>query len=264
MLFSLVVLTACSGTKPDDTAPADDTAADTGDTGTEVEPINFEFTFRDGITGGALVGAEICVEEPIVDDNCYTSDADGLAAWTWEQPEPTNFAARLTLEQYVTTVYAGRYAEDVAEAWEDQIEETGVVALNYGAFKTASVGAFLATGGVTQNDGKGLVLFSVWDGAGSGIDGVVISLSDDSGNDVGTVHYANPFSSAVDTTLEATSSSGTVAIANVEPGTHTLTAASPDHTCQAGFSWASDEDNTIPVPVEADVMTMSNMVCTPN
>ncbi len=108
----------------------------------------------------------------------------------------------------------------------------------------------------------GMALIFLRTTSAQGAAGAVVTLTDDAGDEVGTMRYVNPTFTALNTALEATTISGAVAFANVEPGTHTLTVTSSDYTCEPGFSWNSDEDNVIQLPVEADVMTTASMNCT--
>jgi len=260
-LCALSFLAACSGGKSDDSGTSDDT--DTDDTSTtDVAPIDFTLTFVDGLDGSVLAGAETCVDEPVIEgENCFTTDEDGVVQWTWEDPHETNFVARLTLDTYITTIYSGRYADDVAANWETEIDDTGMVSLLYSAFTTASVGIFLGTGDITQEEGNGIFLFNLLDANGAGVEGAVVTLTDDAGAESGTVHYANTGLSGLDTSLESTSASGTVVVANLAPGIHTATVSALGYACQPWFSWDSDEENVVQLPVEADSMTRAGLFC---
>jgi hypothetical protein len=252
-LFSMLSLAACTAEKTEDTGATVEAGA---------APITFGMTFVDGMTSSPLEGADVCVEEPAVDDNCFVTDSDGYVEWTWDSPVESNFLGRFELEGYVTSLYSGRYADDVAENWEEQLETSDIIELSYGAFSQASVGMFLNTGGVEQESDLGQVLFFVGQGDGSGLEGVSVSVADDSGTEAGTVLYVNPMMTSLDTDLESTSTSGGVAIANLGPGIHTVTVGSPDYTCKAGFAWNSNVDNEVQVPVEAGAMTQAAMNCT--
>jgi hypothetical protein len=166
-----------------------------------------------------------------------------------------------TLENYVDTLYCGRYADDVAAMWEPEIASTGVIALSYSAFSAPSVAMFLSTGGVSQEAGGGMMLVNLLDSTGFGIENAAVTVTDETGAAVGTVHYANPMASAIDMTLEASSASGAVVVANAAEGTHTLTVTVPGLVCEPGFSWNSEESNTVQAPVRADTMTRMSMVC---
>jgi len=255
-MVALSLLVGCSSDKGTDSGETEDTSD------VDVEPVNFVASFVDGLSGAVLVGAEACIEEPVIDgENCFTTDSDGVVAWVWEDPHETNFVARLTLDDYITTIYTGRYADDVAANWEIEIADTGMVSLLYSAFTAASVDVFLATGDVTQEDGNGVFLFNLVDANGTGFEGAVITLTDDTGAESGTVYYANAALSGLDTALEATSASGAVVVANLAPGIHTATVSGPGVACQPWFSWNSNEENVVQLPVEADAMTRAGLFC---
>ena len=252
-LFPVLSLAACAEDK------AEDTASDIS----EDISITFGMTFVDGVTSAALEGADVCIEEPAVADNCFVTDDDGYVEWVWATPETTNFLGRLDMEGYPTNLYAGRYNDDIAENWASQLEETGKIQLNYGAFSDASVDLFMNSADAEVSEDHGHVLLFLGQSDGSGLEGSTVSVTDAAGDAVGTVYYVNSTMTGMDTELASTSSSGGVGIVNVVPGVHTVTVSSPDHVCQAGFSWNSDVDNEVPVPVEAGAMTQAAMTCAP-
>jgi hypothetical protein len=257
LLFTTLGLTACSENKGDDSARLD--------TGTETTAIVFEMTFLDGMSNAPLVGAQTCIEQPIIEgENCFVTDDDGSVEWTWGTPEKTDFLGRLSLDGYKTTLYTGRYDNDVAEIWEEEIAETGKKGLTYFAFTDVAIDLFLNTGETVQQEGQGQALIFMGTDGNSGYAGATATFKDDAGSDVGTIQYVNPLMTGLDVTLEATSASGGISIANAAPGTHTLTTDSESHTCMEGFSWGSDNAGSIQVPIEANVMTIAQMICVMN
>ena len=254
-LISLFLLAACSSDKTEESGDFE--------SNNDVAQLTLAITLLDGWSNASLEGAELCIEEPVVEDNCYVTDANGVVEWVWSDPKESNFLGRFTMDQYLTTLYTGRYNDDVAELWQDDIDENGEVALSYFAFTETSVNLFLNTGGVAQQEGLGQILFFLGKIDGTGLEDAVITVTSDSGTEIGTVRYINSLLSALDTTLDSTSSSGGVSISNVEPGVHTITVTSSSYTCQAGFSWNSEIDNVVEIPVEADTLTNVQMLCTP-
>lgn len=254
-LFSLSTLIACSG---------DDKTEDTSDTQEGVAPIVFSMSFTDGFNEAPLVGAEICVLEPeLVDqEDCITTDAMGLVEWTWMEPAETNFLNRLTLPDYMTTLYLGRYDDQVSEMWTAAYGEGGVVELENFAFSESIVDLMLQIGGTSHQDGSGHAFFGLLSQDEGSLAGATLKLTNDSGESVGEALYVNAAGTGFDTSLETTSETGFATIANVPPGTYTFTVDSPDFTCTPGFAWRSDVANTTTVVVEADSMTMGSMMCT--
>ena len=111
-LLSLSLLFACS-------SDSTDSSADTGsaDTAPAADPLTMKAFFEDGLTGNALKKASICVEEPEIEgDTCFETNFNGVLNWTWEEPRTSNFLLRFTLEDYMPTVFTGRYTEDLAAA----------------------------------------------------------------------------------------------------------------------------------------------------
>jgi hypothetical protein len=254
-LFSLSTLIACSG---------DDKTEDTSDTQEGVAPIEFSMSFTDGFNDAALVGAEICVLEPELgeEEDCFTTDAMGLAQWTWMEPVETNFLNRLTLPDYMTTLYLGRYDDQVGEMWADAYGEGGVVELENFAFSESIVDLMLQIGGTSHQEGSGHAFFGLLSLDEISLAGATFELTNESGESAGEVLYVNAAGTGFDASLEATSETGFATIANVAPGTYTFTVDASDFNCAPGFAWRSDVANTTTVVVEADSMTMGSMVCT--
>ncbi len=258
LLFTLSALIACSGDKTDE-------GSDSGgqdDTQDEVSPIDFVLNYTDGVTGLPLVGAEVCVLEPELDgEDCYTTNEDGSAEWTWAEPFETNVLHRLTLGDYFTTLYTGRYDDALGELWEEFFEETGVVELNYFTWSENVANATLQMAGTAYEDGMGHVFYALVSQDGSPMSGATAALTNEAGEAVGELLYINAHGAGFDTTLESTSTSGGVAFINVEPGTHTLTLTSGDFSCTPGFAWHSDVDNVVTLPTEADTITGGTLAC---
>jgi hypothetical protein len=254
-LFSLTALIACTGEKEKDAGTLDDTQA-------EDVSIDFSLNFYDAFTDAALVGAEHCVLEPELGENsCHTTDENGVIEWTWEAPVETNFLSRLTLENYFTTLYLGRYDEEVGASWEALFVDTGVVQMDNYALSDTIINMSLQSAGTAHQDGMGHTLYGLASMDESSMAEAAIELTNEAGEPVGEVLYANEGGTGFDATLETTSSRGVVTIANVPPGTYTLTLVSSDFGCVAGRSWASDVANTVTVVIEADTMTMGSLAC---
>ena len=255
-LISLTALVACTGGKGNDTGALDDT-------GTEDVSIDLSLNFYDALSLAPLAGGEHCVLEPdLGEDSCHTTDENGGIDWTWEEPFDTNFLSRLTLENYFPTLYLGRYDEALGATWAELFEDTGVVQLDYWAFSETMINISLQTAGTAHQDGMGHTLFGLASQDGSSMAGAAIGLTNEAGESVGEVLYANEAGTGFDATLESTSLRGAVTIANVAPGTYTLNLVSSDFNCVAGRSWASDVANTSTVLIEADTITMGSLNCT--
>jgi len=257
-LLSLSLLVACSGDK--------DAGSDTGDSaGGDFTPVKIVATYVDGLSGAALMGGEVCLEEPELPEfGCGTTDVYGMLSWTWEKPQETNFLMRFTLDGYIDTLFTGRYNDDLAAVWAPEIEEKGQIELIYSTFQKTAVEMVLATGDVSIESGKAMAFVNLVDVDGWGIENAVVTLTDESGADAGVAHYLNTSGSRLDGTRSSTSGSGAVAIPNVEPGEYTLTVSVPNMDCLPWFSWNSDEANTVQVPVQADAVTRTGLYCVSN
>ena len=266
--LGLVALIGCGGDSNTDTETdagtgtdtAVDTVADVGiDTGTSDAPILFLGIVSNGFTGARIEGGQLCVIEPAQDaDSCKTTDADGLAEWVWLSPGTTNFTSRFTHEDYRTMLYLGRWDDQVAAFYKDELDSTGKITNNFVAFTTTVMNGWLAGGGITPETDAGHIFISVGDGGTNvALDGLTASLSDASGT---VVYWGN--ATSLDANLTASSATGHFIIANVAPGTYTVNVEHPDLECDSAISWATDTPNQFPVPVEADTVTRGAIFCT--
>ena len=256
-LLSLSLLFACS-------SDSTDSSADTGsaDTAPAADPLTMKAFFEDGLTGNALKKASICVEEPEIEgDTCFETNFNGVLNWTWEEPRTSNFLLRFTLEDYMPTVFTGRYTEDLAAAWADEIAAYGYIELIYTTFQRADVENVMSTGNLTMDATKGHVLLNLVTPSGFPVSNVKVQLKDSSGNAIGKVNYFNSSMSSLDASLKSTSASGATVITNIEPGEHTLELIDDVRKCTPWFSWNSDEANTVQVPVQTDTLTRTGLVC---
>ncbi len=273
--LSLIALVACGGSSKEDSgsnasgdatdttdsADATDTA-DSGDGDGDSDPgIPLRVTYSDGLTGLGIAGAEVCTVIPESDDPCQTTDSDGVLESTWEVTEFTNVLNRLTHPNYITTLYTGRYEQDVQDGWTTGLENADAIEIGFVAFSPSTIDVYLSTGGVVAEAGQGLAVYWLVSGDGSALDGAVVSLENDAGEAVGQVVYQSESGTSLDAALTATSTSGVVAIANVPPGTYTFEVTHDTLTCIPGFAFASDVPNVTTVPIEADSQTMGNMFC---
>ncbi|MEC7241007.1 MAG: hypothetical protein VXW32_07180 [Myxococcota bacterium] len=261
VFFSFSLLFACSA---DD---GTDSTADSGETGVvdtapPADPVTMKAFFEDGLTGAALKKADVCIEQPVVEgDNCFQTTNRGILNWTWEEPKKSNFIITFALENYMDTVFSGRYAEDIAAMWDEEIAQLGYVELVYSTFKRSDVQGVLDTDGITMDSSKGHILLNLVTPNGFPVSNVKVSLSDTDGNSVGKVNYFNSTMSGLDSSLKATSSTGATVITNIDPGEHVLTLDGGSRTCTPWFAWNSDEPNTTQVPVRADALTRTGLVC---
>lgn len=265
----LCLLLACSGSSKDDSGPSEavdptDTAdtQETQDTAEEADAeIPLRLTYTDGLTGVGIAGAEICAVIPETDAPCQTTDANGLVETVWEVSEFTNVLNRLTHENYTTTLFAGRYEQDVLDGWTQALETADAVEIGYFAFTPIALSGFLSTAGLVAEAGSGLALYWMVSADGSSLDGAVVTLENEAGESVGQVVYQNAEGTALDAELTATSASGVIAVVNAAPGSHTLRVSHDSLTCTPGFAFMSDVPNTTTVPVEADSQTLGNLFC---
>jgi len=251
-LLPLLALIACTGTSKEDSSDSADT---------DVISIPFLLGFYDGLTGSAISGAEVCTVFPETDTPCQTTDVAGLLEWSWETSEFTNILNRLTHDDYMTALYAGRYEQDVHDGWMTTLETQDAVEISFWAFKPSNVDAYLSTGDLVAEDGQGHIVYWLVSSDESPVNGAVITLENSAGESVGQVAYQAALSNTIDTDLTATSAAGIVAIANVPPGEHTLRVSHETLTCEPGFAFSSGAVNVTTVPVEANSQTLGNLFC---
>ena len=255
----LIVVVACGGASKEDSAAT--SPSDTAGTTDSTDPgIPLRLTYVDGFTGVGISAAEVCTVIPETDTPCQTTDADGVLETEWQVSEFTNVLNRLTHEDYTTTLYAGRYEQDVQDGWTAALETSDVIELGFIAFTPAVIQTYLSTGSVVAEPGQGLVVYWLFSGDDSSMAGAVITLEDDTGASVGQVLYQTT-SNVLNPMLTATTAAGVVAIANVPPGSHTLRVSHDTLTCVPSFAFASDVPNVTTVPVEADSQTLGNLIC---
>ena len=77
------------------------------------------------------------------------------------------------------------------------------------------------------------------------------NLSDGSG----TVVYWGSESTTLDPDLTASSTTGSIVVANLAPGTYTLNIEHDTLVCDNDRAWPVDAPNVYTVPVEADTVT---------
>ena len=259
-LLALSLLVGCAKDTTDGDSSSD--SGDVIDTAPAADPVTMKGYFEDGLNGNALKNASICVEEPdIGDDNCYETNNKGILNWTWEEPKKTNFILKFELANYIPTLFTGRYADEIAEVWAEEIAAKGFIELIYSTFTTIGVDQVLGSGGVTRDDTKGHVLLNLITPSGFGVGNIKVQVTDSNGDTAGQVNYFNASMSSIDSSLKGTSASGTTVITNIEPGEHTITLVDDARTCTPWFSWNSDVANSVQVPVQAGTMTRTGLVC---
>ena len=262
-LLPLLVLLACSGSDPEPTDSSDpgDSAAPEDSGNTDATAIPLRMTFTDGTTGMGIDGAEVCTLLPETDGPCLTTDADGVIETDWTQSEYTNVLNRLTRDGYMTTLYTGRYDEEVYEGWMTGLETSDAIELGFSAFTNAAVGAYLGTADAAPVAGEGHALIFLLSGDGSSLDGASLVLENDAGEAAGQVLYQAPDSISLDASLTATSTAGVVTIINANPGEYTLRISHDTLSCVPGFAYSSYVPNTTTVPVGEDSLTLSSFFC---
>ncbi|MDP6933948.1 MAG: hypothetical protein QGG40_13575 [Myxococcota bacterium] len=252
-ILTLSLLVACSG-------KGDDTGTETVDDGS----IDFLFTFHDFFSGDPLAGGEYCLVEPAEQltgdsaQDCLESDDNGEITWTWEEPVEGPFSARFTMEDYPVVLGLGHYDEQIDEAWTEQVDEDGYVTLAFTMFNQAMYDIYLSSAALELEEGTGqLILNLVPTEESVSAEGASVSLAASS-----TMAYLDAEGNSLDPDLSQTSASGSVLIANVEPGDHTLTIEHPTLQCDAGGTYPNDEPNVFLIPFEADTLTFGWVQCT--
>ncbi|MEE2780274.1 MAG: hypothetical protein VYE15_07115, partial [Myxococcota bacterium] len=117
LLLAITALCACADDTPD-AAPA---------TPTEYA---LELTVTNGISEDGLPGIEACTESPVGTTLfCETTDDNGLIALTLTDLEAGPLLTRLSGDDYLNTLAHGRLGEDVFASWDQEMADTGKVAL---------------------------------------------------------------------------------------------------------------------------------------
>jgi hypothetical protein len=181
-----MTLTACGGSSGGGTGTDASTSNDTNtnaDTNTSNGSIHFRAVVTDGFTNARIEGGEFCVVEPVQDgDSCGTTDADGLADWVWITPAESNFTSRFTHPDYTSMLYLGHWDDQVAAAFKNELESTGRITTDFGAFTTPVMNGWLGGGGITPESGAGhIFIFVGGTSSDTALDGITASLSDASG-----------------------------------------------------------------------------------
>ena len=109
----------------------------------------------------------------------------------------------------------------------------------------------------------GHLLFLVWEGLN--LDGVDTPRVTDVEGELlapdGSLFYADGLGLA-SASATATTSSGSGGALNLAPGTAELVLTAPEGPCdEASFTWALEDDGTIPVPVRAGFFSAIDIVC---
>ncbi|MDP6933275.1 MAG: hypothetical protein QGG40_10185 [Myxococcota bacterium] len=251
LVLPILALFACSGESTDDT----------GTTGNEMMSFDLSIQFIDGALGSTIQDAEICLLIPEgAEEPCETTNTMGRVNMTFETSGYTDVLSRLTHEDYQTTLYTGRFDEEVHEGWTETLETSDTIEAVYWSFKSATVENYMASGGLVMEDGLGHMFY--WVGLdNSGTEGVVATLENEDGESVGQVAYQAANTAVLDADLTATTTAGWFSIINIEPGEYTLTVSHDEQTCESGFAYISDVPDTVTVPVEADSVTMGTLLC---
>jgi hypothetical protein len=207
----------------------------------------FRGAFRT-LLGGAVEGMKLCTPD-LPNVPCVTTGEDG----TWKIPGlPKDTDVLVTSEHpdFVPTVFPQNTAYDWYEWYK--------VALPSWIMDENAKNLDLEV----ETD-KGHLIFLVWEGRN--IDGVdtplveevIATLSPTSPN----LFYANAFNLANDSMTE-TGSSGSGGAVNITPGTIDLSLEAPEGTCtEHSFSYAFNEDGSIPIPIKAGYTTAVDVIC---
>jgi len=235
LALPLLLLSGCTLAEPPTCEDDDSTACFTG-------------AMR-GLLGERMEGVELCPIDLEVD--CVVSDKDG----TWKMPGlplDTDVALTATHEGTVSSVFPQNTSMD----W-------------YSWFKVMVPENIMNTNASNLDQEldptRGHILFIVWEGLN--IDGVDTKTIPDVTAEVvsgeADIFYASSLGLA-SKSAEATTSSGSGGVLNLEPGTHEVRFDAPGGDCvEPMFHWSYSGDNVIPVPVLAGHTTAIDVMCPP-
>ncbi|MCP4871931.1 MAG: hypothetical protein GY898_24765 [Proteobacteria bacterium] len=198
--------------------------------------------------GTAIEGMELCTPDlPEVD--CVATNADG----TFQLPGlPLETDVAITAEHadFVPTLFPQN------------------TALDWYAWNKVAVPPFVVETHADRLDSEldpelGHLLFLVWEGLN--LDGVDTPRVTDVEGELlapdGSLFYADGLGLA-SASATATTSSGSGGALNLAPGTAELVLTAPEGPCdEASFTWALEDDGTIPVPVRAGFFSAIDIVC---
>jgi hypothetical protein len=258
LALSFIALSACTGGDSEDSGEpdAEDTAID------EASPYSFEIGYYNGLTGVGIAGAEICGVIPEgQEEPCQTTDELGMLWPEWNIDGYTNLLMRLTADEYITTLYTGRYDSEVEAYWTELMETDGTVYGTYYGYRETDVMAYMASGNIEPETGKGHIVYWLVSADESALDGAVITVENDAGESVGEVAYQAAMVATLNEDLTSTTASGIFVIGNLDAGEYSLRVSHETLTCEAGFAYISGVANVVTVPVEADSVTQGTLSC---
>ena len=228
-------------------------------------PSTSEFTYSafDCETSLPIGGSEFC--DQILNtnqENCGVSHPGGIAEVGWDDPPQSgDYLTSWTMAGYTSVLMPNHYTAVEYSEWEIMTLQGAPIAVNYCFFTEAANAAWMATAEVTPDASKGQVVYQLTAMTSVDLSGAVVALVDDEGNAMGEVYYQHESVDGLDLSLEATSTTGLILIANVPPGDYTLTVTHASLLCSSAYSFASSLDNQVTVPVQAGAMTNGSLNC---
>ena len=257
LTLSLLTLSACTGEDSEDTA--DLSGEDTAVAGTTY---SFEVGFYNGLTGAGIAGAEVCTLIPEdQSEPCQTTDELGMFSSEWTLDSYTNVLMRLTADEYMTTLYTGRYDAEIEAAWTELMETDGMLYGTYYGYRESDVMTYMSTGNIEPEAGKGHIVYWLLSADESALDGAVITVENEAGESVGEVAYQAAMANMLNEDLTSTSASGIFVVGNLDVGEYSVRVSHETLTCEAGFAYISGVANVVTVPVEADSVTQGTLGC---
>ena len=225
----------------------------------------FEFAYYayDCATSAPIFDSEFCDLLPEQSgEGCGMSNPAGKATVGWDDPpQEGDILTSWTKAGYSSVLMTGHYrAADYSE-WEIMTLQGAPISVNYCFFSESDNAAWMATGDVVEDPAMGQVVYQLTSNSGALLSGAVISLVDDSGQSHGEVRYQHETADELDPSLNATSASGLFLISNVEPGNYTLTISHENLRCGADYSFYTEIDNEVKVPVQAGFMASGSVNC---
>jgi hypothetical protein len=251
--------TTTSGSGTSTTGTTGTTSSGTSSTSYSFDdPIDFQLVYLDHVTMRPIASLERCILEPTwIEPTCQTTDAFGDIFITWDNVRETRFAIEAVATDYRRTVAQGRYDEEIAGYWADEIATTGQKRLEHYIWQERHVEAFYTGAGFTLREGRGEVHVRVESWTGASVVGAEVSFSEVPAS----IAYISDDGVTPDMSLFGVSGSGAAVVADVTPGEHILAVTHPELICTAGGAWPTDSPNRFEVNVDPDSTTFLTVTC---
>jgi len=214
--------------------------------------------YFDHVTMRPIADLERCILEPTwIEPTCQTTDAFGEIFITWDNVRETRFTIDAVAADYRRTVFQGRYDDEIAGYWVDEIATTGQKRLDHFIWQERHVESLYTAAGFTMREGRGEVYVRVESWTGASILGADVSFSEVPAS----IAYISDDGITPDMSLYGISASGAAVVADVTPGEQVLAVTQPRLVGTAGGAWPTESPNQFEVHVDANSTTFLTVTC---